>query len=53
MRHACHCGMTLERRHTLGCEECGTPVCSSCSLELDSTPYCRWCAASMAPAVSA
>jgi hypothetical protein len=33
-----------------GCAECGTSVCPSCRLELDSTTYCRWCATTGAPA---
>ena len=45
MGTACHCGMTLERTGAhAGCVECGTPVCPSCRLEVDSTTYCRWCA---------
>lgn len=49
MGTACHCGMTLETTGPhAGCVECGTPVCPSCRLELDSTTYCRWCATTRA-----
>jgi hypothetical protein len=47
MGTACDCGMTIEHRDRyLGCNECGTRCCPSCSLEFDATPYCRWCATS-------
>jgi hypothetical protein len=54
MGTACDCGMTLEHhdRH-LGCTECGTRCCPSCSLEFDATPYCRWCATSTGLALGA
>jgi hypothetical protein len=42
--------MTLEPTgRRAGCAECGTPVCPSCRLELESTTYCRWCATTHAP----
>jgi hypothetical protein len=46
--------MTLEHRgRRTGCHECGTPLCASCALEFDATPYCRWCATSTALAQTA
>lgn len=52
MKTSCDCGMTIEHgaRH-IGCHECGTPCCPSCSLEFDATAYCRWCATSRALAL--
>ena len=45
MNATCECGMTLEApsRRT-GCEECGTVGCRSCSIEMETITYCRWCA---------
>src|SRR5207237_8407942 len=50
MNATCECGMTLEApaRRT-GCQECGTVGCRSCSIEVDTITYCRWCATSVAP----
>ena len=50
MGSACACGMTLESHGRIGCQECGTPVCPSCSLAFDATTYCRWCATATAMA---
>ena len=50
MNATCECGMTLEgpARRT-GCQECGTVGCRSCSIEVETMTYCRWCATSVAP----
>ena len=49
MHGTCECGMTLEQPSSrTGCQECGTPGCRSCSIELEATHYCRWCATSLA-----
>src|SRR5256885_10913240 len=50
MNATCECGMTLEgpARRT-GCQECGTVGCRSCSIEVETITYCRWCATSVAP----
>jgi hypothetical protein len=49
MKADCHCGMTLDHEGArTGCRECGTSVCRSCSLEVGSDTYCRWCATSQA-----
>jgi hypothetical protein len=48
MNVACACGMTPEQpSQRTGCQECGTAVCRSCSIELETTTYCRWCAPSV------
>jgi len=49
MNATCECGMTLEApsRRT-GCQECGTAGCRSCSIEMETITYCRWCATSVA-----
>lgn len=49
----CECG-TLHQgpaAHT-GCQECGTIVCRTCAMEIQSTTYCRWCALRLAPATA-
>ena len=49
MHGTCECGMTLEQPSSrTGCQECGTPGCRSCSIEMEATHYCRWCATSLA-----
>jgi hypothetical protein len=49
MNAQCQCGMTLEHeRARRGCRECGTAVCRSCSLGVDTNIYCRWCATAQA-----
>jgi hypothetical protein len=41
--------MTLDRPSPVtGCSECGTACCRSCSIEVEDTHYCRWCAMSRA-----
>jgi hypothetical protein len=47
MQGACHCGMAIEEpsRQTT-CQECGTPGCRSCALQVGAGSYCRWCAVS-------
>ncbi len=49
MNAMCECGMTLEppSRRT-GCQECGTAGCRSCTIEMGTVTYCRWCATSVA-----
>jgi hypothetical protein len=48
MNPNCQCGMTLEQPTAkTGCPECGTPICRSCGVELETTTYCRWCATSL------
>ncbi len=45
----CQCGMTHEHHEArMGCRECGTTVCRSCSLGWDDQTYCRWCATTAA-----
>jgi hypothetical protein len=49
MPTTCECGMTLELPSSrTGCSECGTAGCRSCSIEMEATHYCRWCATSVA-----
>ena len=49
MQGTCECGMTLERPSSrTGCPLCGTIGCRSCSIEVEATHYCRWCATSLA-----
>jgi len=49
MQGTCECGMTLERPSSrTGCALCGTIGCRSCSIEVEATHYCRWCATSLA-----
>ena len=49
MNATCECVMTLEppSRRT-GCHECGTAGCRSCTIEVGTVTYCRWCATSVA-----
>ena len=49
MNATCECWMTLESpaRRT-GCQECGAAGCRSCSIELETLTYCRWCATTVA-----
>lgn len=48
MTTTCECGMLDDRRaEQTGCHECGTTVCPSCALPIESQAYCRWCAALM------
>lgn len=44
MEHVCGCGMTREHGHT-SCAECGGSTCRTCAIEIETTTYCRWCAA--------
>ncbi len=47
----CQCGMTLDHAAgRTGCAECEAPGCRSCSIQVDSITYCRWCATSLAVA---
>lgn len=48
MATACACGMTSEAPSTsMPCRECGTVCCRSCALEVETHPYCRWCATTL------
>lgn len=50
----CECG-TLHQgpsAHT-DCQDCGTTVCRTCAMEIESTTYCRWCAMRLTPATAA
>lgn len=45
MSGRCECGTPHEdRTPTGGCQECGTRVCPSCALRVDTATCCRWCA---------
>lgn len=47
----CECGMTVDQSgERTRCSECEAPICQSCSVEVDATAYCRWCAVTRAPA---
>ena len=47
MNGACPCDMPLDALGNNSCHECGTAFCRSCTIELSSHTYCRWCAASL------
>ena len=53
MNGACPCGVPLETLGNNSCHDCGTAFCRGCSVELSSTTYCGWCAASVARASEA
>jgi len=48
MHTTCECGMTLEHpKAWSGCPECGTSICRSCGIQVESVTYCKWCATSL------
>jgi hypothetical protein len=48
MKSTCHCGMTVEHpKARSGGQECGTSICRSCGIQVESTTYCRWCPTSL------
>ncbi|HXH85107.1 MAG TPA: hypothetical protein VNN07_19515 [Candidatus Tectomicrobia bacterium] len=56
MHAACECGAEARSHlHSFGCLECGSAVCPSCAIHLESAAYCRTCAATLldTPAVGA
>jgi hypothetical protein len=55
MTPICECALLhADHRSVLRiCQECGSACCRSCALEIESQAYCRWCAMSVMPALSA
>jgi hypothetical protein len=54
MAPTCECSLLhAEPSRIRGCRECGTGCCPSCSHEIDSHTYCRWCALALRPALTA
>jgi len=44
----CECGLLHDHSSgEIGCQECGTQVCPSCALDIETRTYCRWCATSL------
>ena len=42
----CNCDSDLRSAfHSLECLDCGSPLCPSCAISLESTTYCGACAA--------
>jgi len=51
---SCECGLLhAEPSRSGGCQDCGTACCPSCAIEVDTRTYCRWCAISLQPALTA
>jgi hypothetical protein len=48
MQAACECGTEARSAfHSFGCLECGSAVCPSCAIHLESAVYCRPCASTL------
>jgi hypothetical protein len=44
----CNCDSELRSAfHSLECLDCGSPLCPSCAISLESTTYCGACAAQL------
>ena len=50
MDGTCPCGVALDSIGNNSCADCGTAFCRGCSVQISSTLYCGWCAASLARA---